>query len=99
MDWVTGLVTGGKESFNACLIIVDRFSKSLRYLPWHKEEPAMDTELLFCNNIISTCGFPKIIIIDRDPKFTSTFWTNLYDMLGTKHAFFYSLPSKNRWIS
>ncbi|MBW0507574.1 hypothetical protein O181_047289 [Austropuccinia psidii MF-1] len=23
MDWVTGLVPGGKESFNACLIIVD----------------------------------------------------------------------------
>ncbi|MBW0472533.1 hypothetical protein O181_012248, partial [Austropuccinia psidii MF-1] len=24
---------------------------------------------------------------DRDPKFTSEFWTNLYDMLGTKLAF------------
>ncbi|MBW0572047.1 hypothetical protein O181_111762 [Austropuccinia psidii MF-1] len=33
MDWVTGLVPGGKESFNACLIIVDRFSKSRRCLP------------------------------------------------------------------
>ncbi|MBW0562403.1 hypothetical protein O181_102118 [Austropuccinia psidii MF-1] len=26
MYWVTGLVPGGKENFNACLIIVDRFS-------------------------------------------------------------------------
>ncbi|MBW0523493.1 hypothetical protein O181_063208 [Austropuccinia psidii MF-1] len=24
---------------------------------------------------------------DRDPKFTSEFWTNVYDMLGTKLAF------------
>ncbi|MBW0556526.1 hypothetical protein O181_096241 [Austropuccinia psidii MF-1] len=47
----------------------------------------MDTALLFWNNIISTCGVPKIIISDRDPKFTSEFWTNLYDMLGTKPAF------------
>ncbi|MBW0572046.1 hypothetical protein O181_111761 [Austropuccinia psidii MF-1] len=47
----------------------------------------MDTALLFWNNIISTCGVPKIIISDRDPKFTSKFWTNLYDMLGTKVAF------------
>ncbi|MBW0465217.1 hypothetical protein O181_004932 [Austropuccinia psidii MF-1] len=47
----------------------------------------MDTALLFWNNIISTCGVPKIIISDRDPKFTSEFWTNLYDMLGTKLAF------------
>ncbi|MBW0504819.1 hypothetical protein O181_044534 [Austropuccinia psidii MF-1] len=47
----------------------------------------MDTALLFWNNIISTHGVPKIIISDRDPKFTSEFWTNLYDMLGTKLAF------------
>ncbi|MBW0527501.1 hypothetical protein O181_067216 [Austropuccinia psidii MF-1] len=33
MDWVTGLVPGGKENFNACLIIFDRFSKSVRFLP------------------------------------------------------------------
>ncbi|MBW0539493.1 hypothetical protein O181_079208 [Austropuccinia psidii MF-1] len=47
----------------------------------------MDTALLFCNNIISTCRVPKIIISDRDPKFTSEFWTNLYDILGKKLAF------------
>ncbi|MBW0548329.1 hypothetical protein O181_088044 [Austropuccinia psidii MF-1] len=47
----------------------------------------MDTALLFCNKIISTSGVPKIIISDRDPKFTSEFWTNLYDILGTKLSF------------
>ncbi|MBW0477158.1 hypothetical protein O181_016873 [Austropuccinia psidii MF-1] len=70
MDWVTGLLPGGKENLNACLIIVHRFSKSVRCLPCHKEDTEMDTALLFCNNIISTCGVPKIIISDRDPKFT-----------------------------
>ncbi|MBW0553767.1 hypothetical protein O181_093482 [Austropuccinia psidii MF-1] len=59
----------------------------MRCLPFHKEDTAMDTALLFWNNIMSTCGVPKIIISDRDPKFTSEFWTNLYDMLGTKLAF------------
>ncbi|MBW0554955.1 hypothetical protein O181_094670 [Austropuccinia psidii MF-1] len=39
------------------------------------------------NNIIFTCGVPKLIISDRDAKFTSNFRTNLYDMLGTKLAF------------
>ncbi|MBW0462135.1 hypothetical protein O181_001850 [Austropuccinia psidii MF-1] len=28
MDWVTGLVPGGRENFNACLIMGDRLSKS-----------------------------------------------------------------------
>ncbi|MBW0577274.1 hypothetical protein O181_116989 [Austropuccinia psidii MF-1] len=87
MDWVTGLVPGGKENFNSCLIIVDRFSTIMRILPCHKEDTAMDTALFFWNNIISTCGVPKIIISDRDPKFTSQFWIKLYDMLGTKLAF------------
>ncbi|MBW0476594.1 hypothetical protein O181_016309 [Austropuccinia psidii MF-1] len=71
IDWVTGLVPGGRENFNAFLIMVDRFSKIMRFLSCHKEDTAMDTDLLFWNNIISTCGVPKIIISDRDPKFTS----------------------------
>ncbi|MBW0491378.1 hypothetical protein O181_031093 [Austropuccinia psidii MF-1] len=87
MDWATGLVPGGKEKFNSFLIIVDRFSKSMRCLSCHKGDTAIDTALLFWKNIISTCGVPKIIISDRDQKFTSEFWTNLYDMLGTKIAF------------
>ncbi|MBW0504068.1 hypothetical protein O181_043783 [Austropuccinia psidii MF-1] len=99
MDWVTGLVPGGKENYIACLIIVDRFGKSMRCLPCHKEDTAMDTALYFWNNIISTCGVPRIIISDRDPKFKSEFWTNLYEMLGTNLAFFNSLPSTNRWLS
>ncbi|MBW0493504.1 hypothetical protein O181_033219 [Austropuccinia psidii MF-1] len=68
-DWVTGLVPGGKENFNACLVIVDRFSKSLRCLPCDREDKSMNTALFFWNSVISTCGILKIIIIDRDPKF------------------------------
>ncbi|MBW0533358.1 hypothetical protein O181_073073 [Austropuccinia psidii MF-1] len=70
MDWVTGLVPGGKEIINACIVIVYRYSKVVRCLVCHKEDTAMDTALLFWNNIISTCGIPKTIISDRDPKFT-----------------------------
>ncbi|MBW0513314.1 hypothetical protein O181_053029 [Austropuccinia psidii MF-1] len=87
MDWVTGRLPGGKENFNTFLIMVDRFRKSMRSLPFHKEDTAMDTALSFWNNLISTCGFPKIIISDRDPKFKSEFWTNLYDIPGTKVEF------------
>ncbi|MBW0460486.1 hypothetical protein O181_000201 [Austropuccinia psidii MF-1] len=88
MDWVTGLVSGGKESFDSFLVIVDSYSKSVRCFPCHKEDTAMDTSLLFWNNIISTCGVPQIIISDRDPKFTSEFWTSLYEILCIKLAFF-----------
>ncbi|MBW0480985.1 hypothetical protein O181_020700 [Austropuccinia psidii MF-1] len=66
---------------------IDRFSRSVRFLPYHKEDTAINNALLFGNNIISTSGIPKIIISDRDPKFTLEFWTNLYNMLGTNVAF------------
>ncbi|MBW0467973.1 hypothetical protein O181_007688 [Austropuccinia psidii MF-1] len=87
MDWVTVLVPGEGENFNSCLIIVARFSKSVRCLPCHKEDTAVDTALFFWNNIISTCEVLKFFISDRDPKFTSEFWTNLFGILGTKPSF------------
>ncbi|MBW0507064.1 hypothetical protein O181_046779 [Austropuccinia psidii MF-1] len=47
----------------------------------------MDTVLLLWNNVISTCGVPKIIISDRDLKSTSELWTNLYDIIVAKFSF------------
>ncbi|MBW0478396.1 hypothetical protein O181_018111 [Austropuccinia psidii MF-1] len=90
MDWVTGLFRGGKESFNYLLIIVDSFRNSVKCLKCHKEDTEMDTAFLFWNNMISTYGFPKFIISDRDPKFTSELQTNLQDIPGTKLSFYTS---------
>ncbi|MBW0568196.1 hypothetical protein O181_107911 [Austropuccinia psidii MF-1] len=59
----------------------------MRCLPCYKEDTAMDTVLLFWTNIICTFGVPMTSFSDRDPKFTYEFWTNLYEMLGTKLAF------------
>ncbi|MBW0545426.1 hypothetical protein O181_085141 [Austropuccinia psidii MF-1] len=61
MYWVPGLFPRGKESSNACLVIVDRYSKSVRCLPCQKDDTPMDTACLCCNDIISTCRVPKII--------------------------------------
>ncbi|MBW0521699.1 hypothetical protein O181_061414 [Austropuccinia psidii MF-1] len=84
MDLVTGLVPGGKENFNDFLIISDRLSKSVRCLPCQNEDTAINTAFLFWNNIIYTCGVPKIIISDRDPNSTPEFRINFYDILGQR---------------
>ncbi|MBW0510877.1 hypothetical protein O181_050592 [Austropuccinia psidii MF-1] len=52
MDWVTGLVPGGKENFNACLIIADRFSECMRvpkfpYEFWTNLHDMLGTKLAF----------------------------------------------------
>ncbi|POV94569.1 hypothetical protein PSHT_16136 [Puccinia striiformis] len=87
MDWVTSLAPGGSCSHNACLVVVDRFSKAPIFVPCFKEDSAMDTAILFWNRVMPRTGIPRIIISDRDPKFTSEFWTGLHAMLGTKLSF------------
>ena len=87
MDWVTSLSPGGAASFNACLVIVDRYSKTPIFVPCFKDDSAMDTAILFWNRVMPRTGIPRIIISDRDPKFTSEFWTGLHSMLGTKLSF------------
>ncbi|MBW0549548.1 hypothetical protein O181_089263 [Austropuccinia psidii MF-1] len=71
MDWVTGLPPGGDRSYNACLVIMDRFSKTPIFLPCHKDDPAMDTALLIWNRVVSWTDIFSNIISERDPKSTS----------------------------
>ncbi|MBW0589302.1 hypothetical protein O181_129017 [Austropuccinia psidii MF-1] len=87
LDWVSTLPPSGYKSYNACLIIVDRHSKTPIFLPCHKDDTAMDTALLLWGRVISNTGLFKNIICDRDPKFTSALWTNLHIFFGTKLSF------------
>ncbi|MBW0522979.1 hypothetical protein O181_062694 [Austropuccinia psidii MF-1] len=87
MDWVAGLPPGGDKIYNACLVIVDRFSKAPIFLPCHKDDTAMDTALLIWSRLVSWTGIFKNIISDRDPKFTSALWTNLHQSFGAKLSF------------
>ncbi|MBW0525977.1 hypothetical protein O181_065692 [Austropuccinia psidii MF-1] len=87
MDWGTGLPPGGDRSYNACLVIFDRFSKTPIFLPCHKDDTAMVKALLIWNRVISWTGILTNIISDRDPRFTAALWTNLHQLFGTKLSF------------
>ncbi|MBW0560066.1 hypothetical protein O181_099781 [Austropuccinia psidii MF-1] len=71
MDWVTALPPGGDKSYNACLVIVDIYSKKPIFLPCHKDDKSIDTAPLIGNRVISSTCLFKNTISDRDPKFTS----------------------------
>ncbi|MBW0544434.1 hypothetical protein O181_084149 [Austropuccinia psidii MF-1] len=85
MDWVTALPPSGDKSYNSCLVIVDRYSKTPIFLPCHKDDTAMDTALLPWSRVISHTGISKNIISDRYPKFTSALGTLFTDCLGLSH--------------
>ncbi|MBW0514642.1 hypothetical protein O181_054357 [Austropuccinia psidii MF-1] len=84
MDWVTALPPGGDRSFNACLLIADRYKKSSMFLPFHKDDTAMNTSIMIWNRVIIHKGLFQKIIGDIDPQFTLELWTNLHNLFGTK---------------
>ncbi|MBW0557076.1 hypothetical protein O181_096791 [Austropuccinia psidii MF-1] len=57
------------------------------FLPRHKDDTAMDTDIRIWNKVISHIGLTQNIISDRDPNFTSALWTNLHNLFGTKLSF------------
>ncbi|MBW0520637.1 hypothetical protein O181_060352 [Austropuccinia psidii MF-1] len=82
MDWVTALPPGGDRSYNACLVLVDRYSKTPMFLPCQKDDTAMDTAIMICNKAISHTGLFQKNISDRDPKFASALWTNRHNLFS-----------------
>ncbi|MBW0554318.1 hypothetical protein O181_094033 [Austropuccinia psidii MF-1] len=87
INWVTGLTPRGDRSYNSCLVIVDRLSKTPIFLPCHKDDTAMDKALLIWNRVVSWTGIFTNILSDRDPKFTSALLTNHHQLFGTKLSF------------
>ncbi|MBW0539686.1 hypothetical protein O181_079401 [Austropuccinia psidii MF-1] len=87
MNWVTGLPPGVDRSYNSCLVIVDRFSKTEIFLPCHKDETDMDKALLIWNRVISWTSIFTNIISDRYLKFTSALLTNHHKLFATELSF------------
>ncbi|MBW0542628.1 hypothetical protein O181_082343 [Austropuccinia psidii MF-1] len=87
MNWVTALPPGGDRSYNAFLVLVDRYSQDPMFLACHKDDTAMETAIMIFNKFISHTGIFQNIISNRDPKFTSALWTNLHNLFGTKLSF------------
>ncbi|MBW0518668.1 hypothetical protein O181_058383 [Austropuccinia psidii MF-1] len=87
MFWVTGLPPGGDRSYNAFLVVVERFIKTPSFLPCHKDDKAMDTALLIWNRVVSWDVIFTNIISDRDPKSTSALWTNIHQLFATNLSF------------
>ncbi|MBW0579620.1 hypothetical protein O181_119335 [Austropuccinia psidii MF-1] len=87
MDWVTALPPGEDRSYNAFLVLVDRYSKTPMFLPCHKDDTGQDTAIMIWNKVISHTGLFKNMISGRDSKFTSAVWTNIHNLFGTKLSF------------
>jgi hypothetical protein len=75
MDFVTGLLASkgfDSRTYDSVVVVVDRFSKYVRYLPYSKDIDALALAQLFINRIVldSPGGTPESLVTDRGAMFT-----------------------------
>ena len=66
------------------LSVVDRFSKYCHFIPLAHPYTAESVAQAFFTDIVRLHGVPQSIVSDRDPVFTSSFWSELMRLMGTK---------------
>lgn len=81
MDFVTSLP--GSHGLTVILVVVDRFSKGIHLGALPTSFTATKVADLFINMVCKLHGFPKSIVLDRDPVFVSRFWSDLFKLSGT----------------
>ena len=83
-DSITHLPPTARSGFTAIMVVVDRLSKMVHFLPTFDTASAEDTAALFRDRVFCLHGMPKSIVSDRDAKFTSAFWQELHRLLGVQ---------------
>lgn len=77
LDFITGLPES--QTFNALLTVTDKMSKTVRLIPSKETWTAMEWADAFFAQVLKDWGLLRTIVSDRDPKFCSTFWKQLFN--------------------
>ena len=85
MDLI-GPLPSTQSGHDAIVVFVDRLTKMIHAEPITLSVTAPELAKLFYSRIVRYHGLPKVIVSDRDPRFTSEFWSTLFVITGTKLA-------------
>ena len=69
------------------MVVVDKLSKDGHFIHVKTTHSAANIADIFMKEIFPMHGIPKVIISNRDPKFTGNFWKTLFKGLDTKLNF------------
>ena len=85
MDFITHLPKT-KRGYDALLVMIDYVTKMMILRPTYGVATAVDTARLFVDSVVRAHGLPRVIVSDRDPRFTSHFWREVHRVMGTNLA-------------
>lgn len=83
MDVITD-IPDTKRGHNAICVVVDRLTKRAHFIATKKTMSTQEVVTLFIDNIWKLHGMPQAIVSDRDSKFVSGFWSQVFETVGTK---------------
>ncbi|KAD6119103.1 hypothetical protein E3N88_10374 [Mikania micrantha] len=83
MDFITKLPKTAKRH-DTIWVIVDRLTKSAHFLPIRETYTSKRLSEVFVKEIVARHGVPVSIVSDRDTRFTSRFWKQFHDAMGTR---------------
>jgi hypothetical protein len=82
MDFIVGLPRT-QAGYDSIWVVVDRLTKSAHFIPVKTSYNSAVLAELYMSRIICLHGVPKKIMSDRGTEFTSHFWQQLHEALGT----------------
>ena len=85
MDLITHLPKT-RSGYDALLVMVNYVTKMMILRPTYTTATAVDTARLFVDVMVRVHGLPRVIVSDRDTKFTSHFWREVHQVMGTTLA-------------
>jgi len=81
-DFITKLPLA--QGYNSILVVVDRLTKMMYFIPTMEKTSAEGLAQLFRDNVWKLHGLPESIISDRRPQFAAGLMQELNKMLGIK---------------
>ncbi len=82
MDLITALPRT-KRGHDAIMVVVEKLSKWVIYAATTTDVTAPQLAEVFFDRVVRQRSLPRVIVSDRDPRFTSIFWRALWQQLGT----------------
>ena len=82
MDFIVGLPRT-RAGYDSIWVVVDRLTKSAHFIPVKTNYSSAVLAELYMSRIVCLHGVPKKIVSDKGTQFTSHFWQQLHEALGT----------------
>ena len=81
MDFIIGFPKTQRQN-DSIMVVIDKASKYAHFIPVKSTYKAIYITEIFMKEIFRLHGIPKMVISDRDVKYTSNFLKELFASLG-----------------